>query len=93
MKISPENRLTVEFCQEMIAVLGSIRKVLGAYSDGAVITRGNNMKFFCTVGATKHRTGKRRKLIKCTSGTRFGGGQPELICKHRRLLPCMLKGF
>ncbi|KAJ5212816.1 ClpP/crotonase-like domain-containing protein, partial [Penicillium cinerascens] len=45
--LGPENRLKVRFCQEMIAALDAIRQTLGAYSDGALITRGNNTKFFC----------------------------------------------
>lgn len=45
----PENRLNVRFCQEIIRALKDIRRALGSESDGAVILRGNDAKFFCTV--------------------------------------------
>jgi enoyl-CoA hydratase/carnithine racemase len=46
---SPENRLTVKFCQDLIRTFHTIQRELGAGSDGAVITRGSDYKFFCTV--------------------------------------------
>jgi len=45
----PENRLTSQFCQEIIRALNDVRKELGQDSPGAVIIRGNDAKFFCTV--------------------------------------------
>jgi enoyl-CoA hydratase/carnithine racemase len=45
----PENRLTSQFCQEVIQALNDVRKELGQDSPGAVIIRGNDDKFFCTV--------------------------------------------
>lgn len=45
----PENRLTSQFCQEIIQALNHVRKELGQDSPGAVIIRGNDAKFFCTV--------------------------------------------
>jgi enoyl-CoA hydratase/carnithine racemase len=44
----PENRLDVAFCQNMIKTFHFIQKTLGPLSEGAVITRGNDAKFFCT---------------------------------------------
>lgn len=46
---APENRLTVKFSQEIIRALRDVRKELGSESSGAVILRGNDAKFFCTV--------------------------------------------
>jgi enoyl-CoA hydratase/carnithine racemase len=45
----PENRLTSQFCQEIIRALNDVRKELGPEAPGAVIIRGNDDKFFCTV--------------------------------------------
>lgn len=49
MMMGSENRLNIKFCQEMIQAFNTIRGILGADSDGAVITRGKGAKFFCTV--------------------------------------------
>jgi enoyl-CoA hydratase/carnithine racemase len=43
-----ENKLTAPFCQEIIRAFHTIHKELGAVSEGAVITRGSNEKFWCT---------------------------------------------
>lgn len=45
----PENRLTSQFCQEIIMALNDVRKELGPDAPGAVIIQGNDAKFFCTV--------------------------------------------
>ena len=45
----PENRLNARFCQEIIRALNDARKELGRDSEGALIVRGNDTKFFCTV--------------------------------------------
>jgi len=45
----PENRLTSQFCLEIIRALNDVRKELGPDVPGAVIIRGNDAKFFCTV--------------------------------------------
>ena len=45
----PENRLTTKFCQEIIRAINDVRKQLGQDSPGALIIRGNDAKFFCTV--------------------------------------------
>ncbi|UPL03125.1 hypothetical protein LCI18_014059 [Fusarium solani-melongenae] len=44
----PENRLNTWFCQEIIRALDDARKELGRDSEGALIIRGNDTKFFCT---------------------------------------------
>ena len=49
----PENRLDVACCQELIRAYHSIHQLLGPDSEGAVILRGENAKFFCTVGSTR----------------------------------------
>lgn len=50
MRRAPENRLSSTFAQQMIAAYNLVRETLGEDSSGAVITRGNDAKFFCTVG-------------------------------------------
>jgi enoyl-CoA hydratase/carnithine racemase len=44
----PENRLTSNFCQEIITAFHHIQKAFGPGSKGAVITRGNDAKYWCT---------------------------------------------
>lgn len=44
----PENRLTVDFCNEIIAAFNYVQRTLGPDSPGAVITRGSDFKFWCT---------------------------------------------
>ena len=44
----PENRLNKRFCQDIIKTFHYIQETLGPLSEGAVITRGNDAKFFCT---------------------------------------------
>lgn len=51
----PENRLNTWYCQEIIRALNDARKALGHESDGALIIRGNDNKFFCTVGSSAPR--------------------------------------
>ncbi|KAK4861723.1 hypothetical protein LT330_003758 [Penicillium expansum] len=48
MQKPPENRLNSSYCQEMIRAYRSIEKILGSDSEGAVITQGNDAKFWCT---------------------------------------------
>lgn len=50
MQKPPENRLNSWYCQEMIRAYRTVEKLLGPDSEGAVITRGNDAKFWCTVG-------------------------------------------
>lgn len=53
MEIGAENRLNTKFCQEMIRAFDLVRETLGMNSEGAVITRGKDAKFFCTVNMLK----------------------------------------
>lgn len=48
MQKPPENRLNSSYCQEMIRAYRTVEKLLGPDSEGAVITRGNDAKFWCT---------------------------------------------
>lgn len=48
MQKAPENRLNVRFAQEIIRALRDIENELGPDSEGCVITRGNDEKFWCT---------------------------------------------
>jgi energy-coupling factor transporter ATP-binding protein EcfA2 len=50
MRKAPENRLNSEYAQKLIGIFGEIRRILGTSTEGAVITRGNDAKFWCTVG-------------------------------------------
>jgi enoyl-CoA hydratase/carnithine racemase len=52
MQKPPENRLNSWYCQEMIRAYRTVEKLLGPDSEGAVITRGNDAKFWCTVGCS-----------------------------------------
>jgi hypothetical protein len=49
MRKGPENRLDSSFCQELIRAFRTIQTLLGPNSPGAVITRGHDAKFWCTV--------------------------------------------
>ncbi|KAI1612555.1 ClpP/crotonase-like domain-containing protein [Exophiala viscosa] len=48
LRKAPENRLNVACCQELIRAYHNIQRCLGSDSEGAVILRGDNAKFFCT---------------------------------------------
>lgn len=52
MQKPPENRLNSWYCQEMIRAYRTVERLLGPDSEGAVITRGNDAKFWCTVCTT-----------------------------------------
>ena len=45
----PENRLNSRFAQEIIRALRDVEQQLGPDAEGAVITRGNDAKFWSTV--------------------------------------------
>lgn len=49
MQKPPENRLSSWYCQEIILAYHTVEKILGPDSEGAVITRGSDAKFWCTV--------------------------------------------
>lgn len=46
---APENRLNSALCQQLIRTFHNIQEQLGPGSEGAVITRGYDTKFFSTV--------------------------------------------
>ncbi|MCJ1304103.1 hypothetical protein MMC08_006915 [Hypocenomyce scalaris] len=48
MQKPPENRLNSWYCQEIIRAMNTVQRILGPDSEGAVITRGNDAKFWCT---------------------------------------------
>ncbi|KAK1091457.1 hypothetical protein LTR48_006264 [Friedmanniomyces endolithicus] len=48
MRKAPENRLNSAYAQKLIGAFNTVRKLLGADSEGAVITKGNDAKFWCT---------------------------------------------
>ncbi|WPG98073.1 Hypothetical protein R9X50_00085900 [Acrodontium crateriforme] len=48
MRKAPENRINSAYAQKLIAAFNKIRSILGPNSEGAVITRGNDAKFWCT---------------------------------------------
>jgi hypothetical protein len=52
MRKAPENRLNSAYCQRLIKAFNLVRTTLGPDSEGAVITRGNDAKFWCTVSHT-----------------------------------------
>ena len=49
MRKAPENRLNVAYAQKIIGAFNRVRQILGTDSEGAVITKGNDEKFWCTV--------------------------------------------
>lgn len=54
MRKAPENRLNSSYCQKLIKTFNLVRTTLGQDSEGAVVTRGNDAKFWCTVSQTYH---------------------------------------
>lgn len=48
MRKAPENRINSAYAQKLIKTFNLIRETVGTDSDGAVITRGNDAKFWCT---------------------------------------------
>ena len=57
MRRAPENRLNVQFCQELIKAYHDIQLELGPDSEGAVILQGSDAKFFCTVRSIREQSG------------------------------------
>ena len=49
MRKAPENRINSAYAQKLIGAFNTVRKILGPDSEGAVITKGNDAKFWCTV--------------------------------------------
>ena len=49
MRKAPENRLNSKYAQKLIGAFNEIRSILGTSTEGAVITKGNDAKFWCTV--------------------------------------------
>ncbi|EEH40098.1 hypothetical protein PAAG_08947 [Paracoccidioides lutzii Pb01] len=48
MQKAPENRLCSWYCQEIIRAFHTVQRILGPDAEGAIITRGNDAKFWCT---------------------------------------------
>lgn len=48
MRKAPENRINSAYAQKLISAYNTVRRLLGPDSDGAVITQGNDAKFWCT---------------------------------------------
>ncbi|KAF2721855.1 ClpP/crotonase [Polychaeton citri CBS 116435] len=48
MRKAPENRLNSKYAQKLIGAFRRIQEILGPGTEGAVITRGNDAKFWCT---------------------------------------------
>ena len=49
MRKAPENRINSAYAQKLINIFGEVRRILGKSTEGAVITKGNDAKFFTTV--------------------------------------------
>ncbi|CAG7982585.1 unnamed protein product [Penicillium olsonii] len=49
MQKPPENKLSQSFCQEMIQAFRTVESILGSKSEGALITRSGDDKFWCTL--------------------------------------------
>ncbi|KAK4951304.1 hypothetical protein LTR10_010277 [Elasticomyces elasticus] len=48
MRKAPENRINIAYAQKLIGAFNTVRRILGEDSEGAVITKGNDAKFWCT---------------------------------------------
>ncbi|CAK4030609.1 enoyl- hydratase isomerase family [Lecanosticta acicola] len=48
MRKAPENRINSAYAQELIAAYNTVRRSVGEDAEGAVITKGNDAKFWCT---------------------------------------------
>ncbi|KAK5110249.1 hypothetical protein LTR62_006102 [Meristemomyces frigidus] len=48
MRKAPENRINSAYAQKLIHAFNTVRKILGPDTQGAVITKGNDAKFWCT---------------------------------------------
>lgn len=97
MKRPPENRLTVKYCQKMRKVYHDIQTELGGNreggpdSDGAVILRGSDFKYFTTVRivglARQYRYTENNRVWTSTSA----------ITRHLRVLmgsiPCCIRSW
>ena len=51
MRKAPENRINSAYAQKLIAAYNKVHQILGDDAEGAVITRGNDVKFWCTVSS------------------------------------------
>jgi hypothetical protein len=69
MRKAPENRLNSAYCQRLINAFNLVRTTLGPDSEGAVITRGNDAKFWCTVSYSKRY--ENRSQYKTVDGMRI----------------------
>lgn len=49
MRKAPENRINVAYAQKLISAFQKTRTLVGPDTEGAVVTRGNDAKFWCTV--------------------------------------------
>ena len=49
MRKAPENRLNSKYAQKLIGAFNQARELLGISTEGAVITKVNDAKFWCTV--------------------------------------------
>jgi len=54
MRKAPENRISSAYAQKLIRTFNLIRETVGSDSEGAVITQGNDAKFWCTVRSLQH---------------------------------------
>ncbi|KAH9826780.1 Enoyl-CoA hydratase/isomerase [Teratosphaeria destructans] len=48
MRKAPENRINSAYAQRLIAAYNTVRRILGPDTEGAVVTQGNDAKFWCT---------------------------------------------
>jgi hypothetical protein len=71
MRKSPENRLDSAYCQKLIAAFNLVRTTLGPDSEGAVITKGNDAKFWCTVSCLFSFSSHLSSFVYCSGSARF----------------------
>ncbi|CAI7570823.1 unnamed protein product [Penicillium crustosum] len=84
MRMGFENKLNTKFCQELISAFAWIRRNIDPGSEGAVITRGNNAKFYCTLLHTI--LDFPFPTIALVTGHTFGGGCPLTLAHDYRIM-------
>ncbi|OQD89674.1 hypothetical protein PENANT_c002G10607 [Penicillium antarcticum] len=84
MQKPPENRLNSAYCQEMIRAYRTVERILGSGSEGAVITRGNDTKFWCTLIHTI--LDFPFPTIALLTGHTFGGACPLALAHDYRIM-------
>jgi len=81
MRKAPENRINSAYAQKLIRTFNLIRETVGTDSEGAVITKGNDAKFWCTVSylhqQNSHKSNLQPSITRIPAST-----QKHMLTKH-----------